>query len=129
MTMEGSRPVRQTSVLTSHIDFSATDFKTTCPNLDDPVVISVHIGELIIKKVLLDPGSSANVLFYSTFKKMHFSNNVLQSSPGELVGFSGEKDNVVGTVYVDHKEARQCYNASLKAVKKEEIPRIHTVYN
>ncbi|XP_025617201.1 uncharacterized protein [Arachis hypogaea] len=38
-------------------------------------------------------------------------------------------DNAVGTIYVDHKEARQCYNASLKAVKKEEIPRIHTVYN
>ncbi|XP_072058279.1 uncharacterized protein [Arachis hypogaea] len=129
MTMEGSRPVRQTSVLTSHIDFSAADFKTTCPNLDDPVVISVHMGELIIKKVLLDPGSGADVLFYSTFKKMHFSDNVLQSSPGELVGFSGEKDNAVGTVYFDHNEARQCYNASLKAVKKEEIPRIHTVYN
>ncbi|XP_057734726.1 uncharacterized protein LOC130950219 [Arachis stenosperma] len=129
MTMEGSRPVRQTSVPTSRIDFSAADFKTTCPNLDDPVVISVHMGELIIKKVLLDPVSSADVLFYSTFKKMHFSDNALQPSARELVGFSGEKDNAVGTVYVDHKGARQCYNASLKAVKKEETPRIHTVYN
>nr|XP_025703765.1 uncharacterized protein LOC112805620 [Arachis hypogaea] len=122
---------------------------------------------------------------------MHFSDNTLQPSPGELVGFSREKvsvsgciwlrttigeppnnktldiqflvvdcpslyniilghpsfafraivstvhlcvkfplqDNVVGTVYADHKEARQCYNASLKAVKKEETPRIRTVFN
>ncbi|XP_072056381.1 uncharacterized protein [Arachis hypogaea] len=129
MTMEGSRPERQPSIPTSHIGFSTADFKTTCPNLDDPVVISIHMGELTVKKVPLDPRSSADVLFYSTFKKMHFSDNALQPSPGELVGFSGEKDNLVGTVYADHKEARQCYNASLKTTKKEETTRVHTVYN
>ncbi|XP_072088241.1 uncharacterized protein [Arachis hypogaea] len=192
MAMEESQPERQTSTPISRINFSTADFKSTCLNLDDPVVISIHMGELTVKKVLLDPGSSADVLFYSTFKKMHFSDNALQPSPGELVGFSGEKvsvsgyiwirttigeppynktldiqflvvdcpspyniilgrpslnafgaivstvhfcvkfplqNNVVGTVYADHKEARQCYNASLKAVKKEEMPRIHTVYN
>ncbi|XP_072087342.1 uncharacterized protein [Arachis hypogaea] len=192
MTMEGSRLERQAPSPTSRIDFSTADLKTTYPNLDDPVVISIHMGELTVKKVLLDPGSSADVFFYSTFKKMHFSDNALQPSPGELVGFSGEKvsvsgyiwlrttigeppnsktldiqflvvdcpspyniilgrpslnafgaivstvhlcvkfslqGNTVGTVYADHKEARQCYNASLKTVKKEETPRIHTVYN
>ncbi|XP_016173632.1 uncharacterized protein LOC107616151 [Arachis ipaensis] len=89
------------------------------------------MGELTVKKVLLDRGSSADVLFYSTFKKMHFSDNALQPSPGELVGFSGERvsDNMVGTVYADHKEAMQCYNPGLKATTKENIPRIHSVYN
>ncbi|XP_072083626.1 uncharacterized protein [Arachis hypogaea] len=129
MTMEGSRPEPQTSAPTSRIDFSTADFKSPCPNLDDPVVISIHMGELTVKKVLLDPGSNADVLFYSTFKKMHFSDNAPQPSPGELVEFSGEKDNMVGTVYADHKEARQCYNAGLKATKKENTPRIHSVYN
>ncbi|XP_015949749.1 uncharacterized protein LOC107474627 [Arachis duranensis] len=189
--MEGSRPERQTSIPNSHINFSVADFKTSCPNLDDPVVISLYMGELTVKKVLLDPGSSVDVLFYSTFKKMNFSDKALQPSPGELVGFSGEKvsvlgyiwlrttigeppnnktldiqflvvdcpspyniilgrpplnalgaivstvhlcvkfplqDGEVGTIHADHKEARQCYNASLKAVKKE-TPRVHTVYN
>ncbi|XP_016164607.1 uncharacterized protein LOC107607142 [Arachis ipaensis] len=192
MTMEGSRLERQASSPTSRIDFSTADLKTTYPNLDDPVVISIHMGELTVKKVLLDLGSSADVLFYSTFKKMHFNDNALQPSPRELVGFSGEKvsvsgyiwlrttfgepphtktldiqflvvdcpspyniilgrpslntfgaivstvhlcvkfplqDNTVGTVYADHKKARQCYNASLKTVTKDETPRIHTVYN
>nr|XP_025640840.1 uncharacterized protein LOC112735521 [Arachis hypogaea] len=91
MTMEGSRPEPHTSAPTSRIDFSMADFKTPCPNLDDPVVISIHMGELTVKNVLLDSRSSADVLFYSTFKKMHFSDNALQPSPGELVGFSGKK--------------------------------------
>ncbi|XP_020989132.1 uncharacterized protein LOC110276559 [Arachis duranensis] len=52
----------------------------TTPNLDDLVVISVHMGELTVKKVLLDPGSSVDVLFYSTFKKMQLSDKALQPS-------------------------------------------------
>ncbi|XP_072089160.1 uncharacterized protein [Arachis hypogaea] len=114
------------------------------------------MGELTVKKVLLDLGSSVNDLFYYTFKKMQLSDKALQPSGGELAGFSGERvpiscyvwlrttlekfpnsktlyiqflDNTIATVHADHKEARQCYNASLKKITKEAILIIHLVYN
>ncbi|XP_020987651.1 uncharacterized protein LOC110275755 [Arachis duranensis] len=51
----------------SHITFQTDDHNNNVANLDDPVVIFLQLGDLLVKKVLLDPGCSANVLFYSTF--------------------------------------------------------------
>ncbi|XP_072088167.1 uncharacterized protein [Arachis hypogaea] len=46
----------------------------------------------------MDPGSSADVLFYSTFQKMKLSDKNLQPSSGELVGFSGERVSIRGYI-------------------------------
>ncbi|XP_025669810.1 uncharacterized protein [Arachis hypogaea] len=168
------------------ISFNQTDFKLASPNLDDPVVISIQVGELLVRKTLLDPGSSADILFYSTFTKMKLSEKLIQPSSGELIGFSGERvpimghiwlkttmgeiptsksidiqylivncyspyniilgrpalnifravvstlhlcvkfpvqENKIATVYADHQEARQCYNAGLKPVQTEQEAR------
>ncbi|XP_072064468.1 uncharacterized protein [Arachis hypogaea] len=114
------------------ITFGQDDHKLTTTNLDDPVVISIQAGDLV-RKVLLDPGSSADVLFYSIFQKMKLIANVMQSSSGELVGFSGERVSILGsvwlkanddqtaTVYSDQIQARQCYHESLK-IKTERNP-------
>ncbi|XP_025611273.1 uncharacterized protein [Arachis hypogaea] len=95
MTMEGIQQNSPTPTSSAAISFSTSDFKSRAPNLDDPVVISVSMGPLIVKKVLLNLGSSADVLFYSTFKKMQLSNNSLQPSGGELAGFSGERVHII----------------------------------
>ncbi|XP_057756246.1 uncharacterized protein LOC130975468 [Arachis stenosperma] len=96
MTMEGSHQNPPAATSAAHISFNADGFKSQTPNLDDPVVISVHMGELTVKNVLLNPGSSADVLFYSTFKKMQLSDKALQPSGEKLAGFSGEKVPIAG---------------------------------
>ncbi|XP_057732938.1 uncharacterized protein LOC130948245 [Arachis stenosperma] len=73
------------------ITFNQSDVNSAAPNADDPVVISIQTGDLLVRKVLLDPGSSADVLFYSTFLKMNLPGKLIQPSSGELVGFSGER--------------------------------------
>nr|XP_025682208.1 uncharacterized protein LOC112783462 [Arachis hypogaea] len=80
--------------------FCQNDFSCQDTNLDDPVVISIQLGDLIVRKVLLDPGSSADVLFFTTFEKMKLSTNILQPSAGDLVGFSGERVPVMGSVWL-----------------------------
>ncbi|XP_025617068.1 uncharacterized protein [Arachis hypogaea] len=80
--------------------FFPTDFSCNDANLDDPVVISIQLGDLIVRKVLLDPGSNADVLFFATFEKMKLSTNILQPSVGDLVGFSGERVPVMGSVWL-----------------------------
>ncbi|XP_025674464.1 uncharacterized protein [Arachis hypogaea] len=83
------------------VTFTHEDFNSSIQNLDDLVVITLQLGDLLVKKVLLDPGSSADVLFYSTFQKMKLSNNVLQSTDGDLVGFSGERVLIIGSVWLN----------------------------
>ncbi|XP_015955674.1 uncharacterized protein LOC107480066 [Arachis duranensis] len=135
--------------------FRSTDFNHTDVNYDDPVVISVQLGDLIVRKVPLDPGSSTDVLFFTTFEKMKLSNNILQPYHGDLVGFSGERvpvlgrpflnrfaaivstvhlcvkfpvqDNLVATIHGDLHEARQCYNTSLKPIKRSNIAQVNSI--
>ncbi|XP_015949800.2 uncharacterized protein LOC107474674 [Arachis duranensis] len=82
------------------ISFNQADFRSASPNLDDPVVISIQVGELLVRKTLLDPGSSADVLFYSTFIKMKLSEKLIQPSSGELIGFSGERVPIMGHIWL-----------------------------
>ncbi|XP_057730129.1 uncharacterized protein LOC130945429 [Arachis stenosperma] len=82
------------------ICFKQADFRSASPNLDDPVVISIQVGELLVRKTLLDPGSSADVLFYSTFIKMKLSKKLIQPSSGELIGFSGERVPIMGHIWL-----------------------------
>ncbi|XP_016162222.1 uncharacterized protein LOC107605000 [Arachis ipaensis] len=89
LSIEASPNNPQTLSRFPQMMFQSSDFDTTTTNLDDPIVISIQLGDLLVKQILLDPGSSANVLFYSTFQKMKLSNNILQPSTGDLVRFSG----------------------------------------
>ncbi|MED6223394.1 hypothetical protein PIB30_073579 [Stylosanthes scabra] len=115
LSVEGAnfRPQAQQKEI-PQITFEQSDLKSMNKNLDDPVVISLHVGEPLVHKVLLDLGSSsANVLFCSTFQKMKLSEKFLQPSNGELVGFFENKvpmldyEGTIATVYADHKESRQ----------------------
>ncbi|MED6130948.1 hypothetical protein PIB30_005603 [Stylosanthes scabra] len=61
---------------------------------------------------------------------MKLSEKSLQPSNGELVGFSGERDGTIETVYVDHKEARHCCNANLKLPEADPKEcRVNAAYN
>ncbi|XP_025638527.1 uncharacterized protein [Arachis hypogaea] len=82
------------------ISFEQSDYQASSANLDDPVVISIQVGELLVRKVLLDPGSSADVLFLSNFKKMKLSEKYIQLSAGELAGFSGKRVPVISYIWL-----------------------------
>ncbi|XP_072062271.1 uncharacterized protein [Arachis hypogaea] len=144
LSIEASQNHHQTPPHFPQITFEAFNFNTNVTNLDDPVVISLQLGDLLVKKVLLDPGSSADVLFYSTFQKMKLSNNILQPSTGDLVGFSGERvlvmgsvwfrttlgeDNTITTIHSDAREARECYNNSFKRPNRSIQAYVHNIGN
>ncbi|XP_016185604.1 uncharacterized protein LOC107627269 [Arachis ipaensis] len=48
----------------------------------------------------MDPGSSADVLFYSIYQNMKLSDKALQPSIGELVDFSGERVPIRGYIWL-----------------------------
>jgi len=47
------------------------DFHKIDPDHDDPIVITVEIDEYAVMKTLVDQGSSVDILFWDTFKRLH----------------------------------------------------------
>ncbi|XP_024630533.1 uncharacterized protein [Medicago truncatula] len=76
------------------ISFSPEDFGQVIPHDDDPLVISLQLLNWEIKRVLVDTGSSADVLYYDAFSKMILSEEQLQPFKGTLSGFTGERVHV-----------------------------------
>ncbi|XP_020240236.1 uncharacterized protein LOC109819062 [Cajanus cajan] len=63
------------------------------PEPDDPMVISIEIHNCIVKKTLIDQGSSADILYWNTFKQLGISEKELIPYDDPLVGFSGERES------------------------------------
>ncbi|XP_016192976.1 uncharacterized protein LOC107633897 [Arachis ipaensis] len=61
LTMQQTNEATAHKPRTPNISFEQSDYQARSDNLDDPVVISVQAGDLLVKKVLLDPSSSADV--------------------------------------------------------------------
>lgn len=53
------------------IVFSEKDVSGIHPHNDDLMVISVKFEEWEIKRVLMDQGSSTNILYWDAFERMH----------------------------------------------------------
>ncbi|XP_020207927.1 uncharacterized protein LOC109792885 [Cajanus cajan] len=73
------------------ITFSDRDFRGVDPVQDDPMVISVEMHNCIVKKTLVDQGSSADILYWNTFKQLGIPEESLEPYHEPLVGFSGER--------------------------------------
>ncbi|KAK3008112.1 hypothetical protein RJ639_014374 [Escallonia herrerae] len=70
------------------IIFSDEDSKDIQTPHDDPLVIIVRAGNFDVKHVLIDNGSSAEILFYDAFKKMNIPTDRLRKMDTPLYGFS-----------------------------------------
>jgi len=86
----------------SSITFTNEDFKAVDPKQDDPMVIKVEIKCFVIKKVLVDHGSSMDILYWETFKKLQISEDKMHPYVDEIVGFSGESRNSKVHRFVHH---------------------------
>ena len=62
------------------------------------LVISLPIGNALIKRILIDNGSSANVLFLEALQEMGLDEKSIIRRSTVLVGFSGESLRTVGEI-------------------------------
>jgi hypothetical protein len=56
----------------------------------DAMVVTVHIDRWDIKKILINNGSEAEILFLAAFDKMGFDQKQLKESTKLLCGFGGK---------------------------------------
>ena len=91
--------------------FTKADLCDVVPHDNDPVVISVVTAGRKVHRVLVDQGSSADVVFWSTFNKLQLSLDQLRSYTGCLYGFAGDQVEVRGylelrTTFTDETASR-----------------------
>ncbi|XP_074342206.1 uncharacterized protein LOC141679666 [Apium graveolens] len=65
---------------------------------NDTLVITMLIGAMNVHRVFLDNGSSANILYYSTCKKLGFPGNDMNFEDAHVYCFTGEAVRVMGSV-------------------------------
>jgi len=80
------------------IVFTKADLRDVVPHDNDPIVISLVTAGRKVHRVLMDHGSSADVMFWLTFSKLQLSHDHLKPYPGCLYGFAGDQIKVRGYV-------------------------------
>jgi len=80
------------------ITFTNDDFKGVDYRQDDLMVISVDIDKLTIMKMLVDQGSSIDILYWKTFKAMRIPEAEMVPYDDHVVGFASEKVGTKGYI-------------------------------
>ena len=77
--------------LNTSITFSDSDLEGCQHPRDDPLVVRAVVANKTVHRVLVDNGSSADIIFASAFDKMGIGREKLEHVNTHLRGFSGEK--------------------------------------
>ena len=65
---------------------------------DDALVVNLQIGDYNMHRVLVDNGSSADILYYPAFQQMRIDRERLTPTNAPLVGFVGTKVFPLGAI-------------------------------
>ena len=71
------------------IGFSEEDARRLHHPHDDALVVSMRVGDYNMHWVLIDNGSSADILYYPAFQQMRIDKERLIPTNAPLVGFGG----------------------------------------
>ncbi|KAL0374129.1 UNVERIFIED_CONTAM: Retrovirus-related Pol polyprotein from transposon gypsy [Sesamum radiatum] len=80
------------------ITFSSKDLIGKGEPQDDPMVVKLDIANFVVHKVLIDNGSSADIIFWNVLKRMGLENSNLDPVQTPLVGFGGGEVASLGTI-------------------------------
>ena len=83
------RPVKQFKWETNDITFRESDVRLVHHLHCDALVITTMMTNNNIHRILVDNGSSVDILYYQTFQKMGLKNSDLKPSPNPIYGFTG----------------------------------------
>ena len=80
------------------IGFSEEDARRLHHPHDDTLVVSLWVGDYNMHWVLVDNGSSADILYYSAFQQMRIDREQLVPVNAPLIGFGGTRVFPVGVL-------------------------------
>ncbi|XP_057248958.1 uncharacterized protein LOC130590504 [Beta vulgaris subsp. vulgaris] len=71
------------------MSFTLEDAKHVVYPHDDPLVVTLKVSNCLVHRILVDGGSSANILYLSTFEKLMLSREYLKPVRYPVIGFTG----------------------------------------
>ncbi|GAV80626.1 hypothetical protein CFOL_v3_24086, partial [Cephalotus follicularis] len=80
------------------ISFSEVDYEGVRLSHDDPVVVTLLVELFTMKRILLDSGSSADILYKHAFDQLRIPADQLKPVKTPLVGFTGETIHPLGSI-------------------------------
>ncbi|XP_058181264.1 uncharacterized protein LOC131299701 [Rhododendron vialii] len=85
----GSKRPRTEELPKWMITFTERDLERVQTPHSDALFVTVQIGVHDVKRILVDQGSSAEVMYYDLFKKLDLPESALQPTDVPLIGFNG----------------------------------------
>ena len=101
MARETGTKVMRADVLdysTPALTFDEADREHVTEPQHDSLVISLPVGNCLIKRILVDNGSAANIMMLSTLRQMGLAEDDMIKKTTTLVGFSGETKRTIGEI-------------------------------
>ena len=80
------------------IGFSEDDARRLHHPHDDALVVSIRVGDYNVHRMLVDNGSSADILYYLAFQQMRINRARLTPTNAPLVGFGGTRVLPLGAI-------------------------------
>ncbi|GAV60292.1 hypothetical protein CFOL_v3_03823 [Cephalotus follicularis] len=80
------------------ISFSEVNYEGARLPHNDPVVITLQVAFFTMKRILVDSGSSADILYKHVFDQLRIPTNQLMPVKTPLVGFAGEMVHHLGSI-------------------------------
>ncbi|XP_074301422.1 uncharacterized protein LOC141632809 [Silene latifolia] len=80
--------------------FDEADVPDEAEHHHDALIITLSIGNFLVKKILVDTGSSVNMIMLETLKNMGFSEKDLVQKAVPLVVFNGETKQSIGEIVI-----------------------------
>ena len=80
------------------IEFSEEDVRRLHHPHDDALVVSIRIEDYNMHRVLVDNGSSTDILYYLTFQQMGIGRERLIPTNASFVGFGGTRVLPLGAI-------------------------------
>ena len=107
-------PVRPSTEgpLNQSISFSNSDLKDVQLPHNDPLVITLRIRNFDVRRVLIDQGIFAEVMYYDMYKKLGLGEADLTSFVSSVFGFLGESIIPQGKTILPILQDRSIYRPS-----------------
>ncbi|VFQ99007.1 unnamed protein product [Cuscuta campestris] len=93
-----AEPARRKYPRREPIVFTDRDLPPTGEDHNDPLVITMDINGVDVARVLVDTGSSVNILYLETFQKLRLCRTQLEPLKTPLSGFTGDTVEAEGSI-------------------------------
>ncbi|XP_059659235.1 uncharacterized protein LOC132306056 [Cornus florida] len=114
--------LHQQSVSTQ-IRFDKTDLMRVQIPHEDPLVVNLTVAECLVRRVLIDPGSNANIMPQVIFDQLEIKPKELKCTGNPLLGFDGKRVEPIGTVELLVRAAE------MELIKSFMVVEIYPSYN